>query len=384
MLVALVLLALVGLFCVGVVGAAFSLAALLVVQRFGRGSLVVLWLVTSAALAALGTSRLPARRTGAGHDVNVPGLFALLLAWLFVIFAVPTFVAWRRPAVPDHTSSPTRAILGGVGWTFAGTPARDLHGGHPEGRRCPVRHGALIHAHLPHRRVARPGDAQLRVDPAMLEPFVPHGTTLDRWRGGRSSASSASASRIRASSACRSRHRTFEEVNLRFYVRRDIDDEVRRGVTFIRELVPRPRSPRSRGSRTTSRTSRFRCATCSPAQAAGVTRRRVARRVGQRLGLAPSPSTRTARRRRSAGARKRSSSRSTTGATRASATAAPWSTESSTRAGECGVRRIRVFGDLAPAYGNEFARVLTQPATSAFIADGSSVSVGWPSRLGTA
>ena len=120
MLVALVLLALVGLFCVGVVGAVFSLAALLVVQRFGRGSLVVLWLVTSAGLAALGTSRLPARRTGAGHDVNVPGLFALLFAWLLVIFAVPTFVSWRRPALPDHTSSPTRAILGGVGWTFAG------------------------------------------------------------------------------------------------------------------------------------------------------------------------------------------------------------------------------------------------------------------------
>lgn len=34
-------------------------------------------------------------------------------------------------------------------------------------------------------------------------------------------------------------HRTFEEVNLRFYVRREVNDEIRRGVVFIREIVPR-------------------------------------------------------------------------------------------------------------------------------------------------
>ena len=34
-------------------------------------------------------------------------------------------------------------------------------------------------------------------------------------------------------------HRTFEEVNLRFYVRREHKGEVRRGVVFVRELVPR-------------------------------------------------------------------------------------------------------------------------------------------------
>src|SRR5689334_3288950 len=31
----------------------------------------------------------------------------------------------------------------------------------------------------------------------------------------------------------------FEEVNLRFYVRREIDSQVRRGVVFIKEIVPR-------------------------------------------------------------------------------------------------------------------------------------------------
>ena len=35
-------------------------------------------------------------------------------------------------------------------------------------------------------------------------------------------------------------HRDFEEVNLRFYVRRAVDGEVRRAVTFVREIVPRP------------------------------------------------------------------------------------------------------------------------------------------------
>jgi hypothetical protein len=35
-------------------------------------------------------------------------------------------------------------------------------------------------------------------------------------------------------------HRSFEEVNLRMYVRREAADGVRRGVVFIREIVPRP------------------------------------------------------------------------------------------------------------------------------------------------
>jgi hypothetical protein len=34
-------------------------------------------------------------------------------------------------------------------------------------------------------------------------------------------------------------HSNFEEVNLRFYVRRRVGDEIRRGVVFIREIVPR-------------------------------------------------------------------------------------------------------------------------------------------------
>ena len=35
-------------------------------------------------------------------------------------------------------------------------------------------------------------------------------------------------------------HGRFEEVNLRYYVRREMDDGVRRGVVFVREIAPRP------------------------------------------------------------------------------------------------------------------------------------------------
>lgn len=35
-------------------------------------------------------------------------------------------------------------------------------------------------------------------------------------------------------------HINFEEVNLRFYVKRETQTEIRRGVVFIREIVPRP------------------------------------------------------------------------------------------------------------------------------------------------
>ena len=79
-----------------------------------------------------------------------------------------------------------------------------------------------------------------RVDPALLEPFVPRGTSLDLWQG------SAYVSLVgflfrdtRVLGVPVPRHRQFEEVNLRFYVGRQVAGEMRRGVTFIREIVPR-------------------------------------------------------------------------------------------------------------------------------------------------
>jgi uncharacterized protein YqjF (DUF2071 family) len=78
------------------------------------------------------------------------------------------------------------------------------------------------------------------VEPSLLEPFVPAGTELDSW-GGQTYLSLVgflfADTRVLGFSI--PGHRTFEEVNLRFYVRRATAGESRRGVTFIREIVPR-------------------------------------------------------------------------------------------------------------------------------------------------
>ena len=75
--------------------------------------------------------------------------------------------------------------------------------------------------------------------PALLEPLVPAGTELDPWEG-RTLVSLVGFlfSETRLLGAPVPFHRTFEEVNLRFYVRRPAPDH-RRAVVFIREIVPR-------------------------------------------------------------------------------------------------------------------------------------------------
>lgn len=79
------------------------------------------------------------------------------------------------------------------------------------------------------------------VDPAILHALVPRHTVLDLWNG-RAIASVVGFRflRTRLLGAPIPFHRSFEEVNLRFYVRHTTPDgEVRRGVVFVRELVPR-------------------------------------------------------------------------------------------------------------------------------------------------
>lgn len=79
------------------------------------------------------------------------------------------------------------------------------------------------------------------VDPALLLPFVPAGTELDHWNG--STFVSLVGFRFLKTRLLGllpiPLHSNFDEVNLRFYVRREVDGEVRRGVVFIREIVPR-------------------------------------------------------------------------------------------------------------------------------------------------
>ena len=79
-----------------------------------------------------------------------------------------------------------------------------------------------------------------RVDPVLLAPLVPAGTTLDTWQGAHYvSLVGFLFLRTRVLGIAIPFHRDFEEVNLRFYVRRTLGTEVRRGVCFVRELVPR-------------------------------------------------------------------------------------------------------------------------------------------------
>ena len=75
-------------------------------------------------------------------------------------------------------------------------------------------------------------------EPALLRPFVPRGTELDTY-DGRALLSLVGFRFLRTRVlGCRVPfHHDFEEVNLRLYVRREVHGELRRGVTFIREIV---------------------------------------------------------------------------------------------------------------------------------------------------
>ena len=78
------------------------------------------------------------------------------------------------------------------------------------------------------------------VDRVVLEPLLPRGVELDLWEGGALVSMVGFLFRdCRVLGVPVPFHRNFEEVNLRFYVRRRVDGEWRRGVVFVREIVPR-------------------------------------------------------------------------------------------------------------------------------------------------
>jgi hypothetical protein len=78
------------------------------------------------------------------------------------------------------------------------------------------------------------------IDPAALAARVPAGCELDAW-SGRTFVSVVGFQfrRTRVLGVPIPFHRHFEEVNLRFYVRRMCEEGWRRGVVFVQELVPR-------------------------------------------------------------------------------------------------------------------------------------------------
>jgi len=78
------------------------------------------------------------------------------------------------------------------------------------------------------------------IDPRVLAPRVPAGTELDAW-AGRTFVSVVGFRflRTRVLGVPVPFHVDFDEVNLRFYVRRKSDGAWRRGVLFVKEIVPR-------------------------------------------------------------------------------------------------------------------------------------------------
>jgi len=79
-----------------------------------------------------------------------------------------------------------------------------------------------------------------RVDRSLLQPHVPEGTELDLWK--RDCYVSLVGFRfldLAVKGLPAVGHRDFLEINLRFYVRCEVEGEVRRGVVFICELTPR-------------------------------------------------------------------------------------------------------------------------------------------------
>jgi uncharacterized protein len=83
--------------------------------------------------------------------------------------------------------------------------------------------------------------ANYEVDSSLLRNYLPYGTELDLWNGKcYVSLVGFMFVNTRLLNLKIPLHVNFEEVNLRFYVKRLEDQTWKRGVVFIKEIVPRP------------------------------------------------------------------------------------------------------------------------------------------------
>lgn len=82
--------------------------------------------------------------------------------------------------------------------------------------------------------------ANYAVDPTILQPHLPFGTELDDWQGNYFvSVVAFRFLNTKLKGFAVPFHRNFEEANLRFYVKRKHAGVWKRGVCFIKEIVPR-------------------------------------------------------------------------------------------------------------------------------------------------
>jgi uncharacterized protein len=83
--------------------------------------------------------------------------------------------------------------------------------------------------------------ANYEVQPSLLSKYLPYNTELDLWEGKcYVSLVGFMFKNTRLLGISIPFHRHFEEVNLRFYVRYFDNGEWKRGVVFIKEIVPKP------------------------------------------------------------------------------------------------------------------------------------------------
>lgn len=83
--------------------------------------------------------------------------------------------------------------------------------------------------------------ANYKIDPELLQPFLPYKTELDFWNNICYVSLVGFLFRdVRVKGIPFPFHTTFEEVNLRFYVKYKSGDQWKRGVVFIKEIVPKP------------------------------------------------------------------------------------------------------------------------------------------------
>lgn len=224
------------------------------------------------------------------------------------------------------------------------------------------------------------------IDPTILEPLVPTGTELDQWNG-RTYVSLVGFlfARTKVLGVAVPFHRTFEEINLRFYVRRELNGEVRRAVTFIKELVPRRAIALVARSMYNEPYAAMAMRHTYGAFAAGQAGPPASVEYGWQGGgrwnaihVAPYGIGRHA----TDGSEEQFITEHYWGYTRQRDGSTveyrvvhePWRVWS--------VADPRIEGDCSSTYGTELARILQAPPTSAFLADGSGVTVYAPTAVG--
>jgi hypothetical protein len=83
--------------------------------------------------------------------------------------------------------------------------------------------------------------ANYEIDPKLLNKYVPRGTEIDIWNNTcYVSLVAFMFVNTKVLGFSIPFHINFEEVNLRFYVRYKHENEWRRGVVFVKEIVPKP------------------------------------------------------------------------------------------------------------------------------------------------